>query len=123
MNFTDLLPELIALIINKLDDVSLTIFCFVNRYIRLTYLSQINKISKNKLCREISRNGNVDLLIWARQNGCLWDEYTCTFAALNNHLSLLKYAVHNGCPHFDNLYRIALRGRYAEMLKWLDTIN
>lgn len=35
---------------------------------------------------------------WARANGCLWDKNTCTCAANQCHLEVLKWARQNGCP-------------------------
>ena len=32
------------------------------------------------------------------ENGCPWDDYTCSNAALNGHLEILKWAHENGCP-------------------------
>jgi hypothetical protein len=42
--------------------------------------------------------GHLDLLKWARRNGCPWNEGTCTSAAKNGDLVLLKWARRNGCP-------------------------
>ena len=44
--------------------------------------------------------GCVRLLKWARENkrGTSWDSGTCLHAALNGHLSALKYLHENGCP-------------------------
>ena len=44
--------------------------------------------------------GSVRLLKWARENkrGTPWDSGTCVHAALNGHLSVLKYLHENGCP-------------------------
>ena len=38
----------------------------------------------------------------ARENGCPWDEYTCSNAAFNGHLDILKWARENGCPWDEN---------------------
>lgn len=43
-------------------------------------------------------NGYLKILQWARENGCPWDEDTCSFAALNGHLEVLQWARANGCP-------------------------
>src|ERR1700688_2361817 len=39
-----------------------------------------------------------NILKWARENGCPWDEVTCAYAALNGHLDILKWARENECP-------------------------
>jgi len=38
------------------------------------------------------------MLKYAHENGCPWDEYTCSFAAMHGHLECLKYAHEHGCP-------------------------
>ena len=45
---------------------------------------------KNDICRIAAENGWLDLLKWARQNGCNWDSNTCSNAAFNGHLEVLK---------------------------------
>jgi hypothetical protein len=37
-------------------------------------------------------------LKYAHENGCPWDEKTCSLAAENGQLECLKYAHENGCP-------------------------
>lgn len=32
------------------------------------------------------------------ENGCVWDERTCTYAAESERLDVLKYAHQNSCP-------------------------
>ena len=41
--------------------------------------------------------GHLDVLKWARENGCQWDSSTCRHAALNGHLDVLKWVWNNGC--------------------------
>jgi hypothetical protein len=36
-------------------------------------------------------NGKLDILKYARENGCEWDERTCANAASEGHLDCLKY--------------------------------
>ena len=55
------------------------------------------KFNKNEVCEIAAQNGWLDLLIWARQNGCEWDSYICSDAAYNGHLEVLKWARQNGC--------------------------
>ena len=37
-------------------------------------------------CENAAEFGLLEVLKWARANGCPWDEDTCTYAALNGHL-------------------------------------
>ena len=39
-----------------------------------------------------ARNGHLSVLKWARENGCEWNSWTCTYAAKNGHLDVLKWA-------------------------------
>ena len=55
-------------------------------------------------CRDIfvtirsAEGGELDCLTYAHENGCRWDERTCTAAARNQHLKCLTYLHENGCP-------------------------
>jgi hypothetical protein len=42
--------------------------------------------------------GHLEVLKWARANGCPWDAKTCETAAFNGRLETLKWAHANGCP-------------------------
>jgi hypothetical protein len=42
--------------------------------------------------------GHLEVLQWARQNGCEWDKWTCSYAAGRGHLEVLQWAHQNGCP-------------------------
>jgi hypothetical protein len=43
-------------------------------------------------------NGHLEILKWARDNGCPWNELTCSYAAEHGHLEVLKWAINNNCP-------------------------
>jgi hypothetical protein len=45
-----------------------------------------------------AKGGFLEVLRWARQNGCPWDEWTCTRAAEGGFLEMLQWAHENGCP-------------------------
>ena len=40
----------------------------------------------------------MDVLKYAHENRCPWDERTCSRAAEWGHLDVLEYARKNGCP-------------------------
>ena len=50
------------------------------------------------VCEYAARNGHLECLKYAHDNGCSWDERVCEYAARNGHLKCLKYAQDNGCP-------------------------
>eukprot|EP01044_Picomonas_judraskeda_P049315 COSAG03_NODE_28975_length_192_cov_10.784946_1_plen_47_part_10 len=39
----------------------------------------------------------MELLQWARANGCEWNAITCSAAAAGGHLEVLQWARANGC--------------------------
>ena len=42
--------------------------------------------------------GHLDVLQWAHESGCPWDETTCSGAARRGHLEVLQWARAHGCP-------------------------
>ena len=61
-------------------------------------LQLLIKYENLDLMHEISKNGFLNLMKYAHENGCPWNATTCSFAAQNGHLDCLKYAHENGCP-------------------------
>jgi len=47
-----------------------------------------NKFPQKSIVEYAITIRNLDLLKWAKQNGCPWDEYTCSLAAENGHLEV-----------------------------------
>ena len=45
-----------------------------------------------------AKNGHLEVLKWARANGCQWDWNTWMGAAINGHNEVHKWAIENGCP-------------------------
>ena len=71
----------------------------------------------------------MEVLRYAHENGCLWDEETCAAAAEGGHLNVLKYARKNGCPWNKEACLQSIRlgethsclGGQCEDTKWRDT--
>ena len=69
---------------------------------------------------------HLDVLKWARGNGCDWDSNTFTYTALNEHLDVLKWArdsliiFGNDCPW--NSWNLCIYHfkwiLHLEVLKW-----
>jgi len=98
----------------------------------LSYLSDEERIYIKKewenfdkivICKIAARNGWLDLLIWARQNGCEWDSWTCTYAAGNGHLEVLKWTRLNNCPWNERTCKFAAERNYTEIIEWLSKNN
>jgi hypothetical protein len=56
-----------------------------------------------------AKRGHLEVLKWARANGCPWTSDTCSYAAKGGHLQVLKWARANGCPWNWHAYRLACR--------------
>ena len=48
-------------------------------------------------CSFAAKNGNINLLKYLHKNGCIWDEETIGNAVKNGHYDCLIYAHENGC--------------------------
>ncbi len=51
-----------------------------------------------RTCAQAAMRGHLEVIQWARSQGCPWDSRTCTNAAGGGHLQVLKWAVEKGCP-------------------------
>ena len=71
-------------------------------------LDLCKKININHLCFYAARYGQLNILIWAHENGYPWDKYTCRYAA-HGHLDCLIYAYEHGCPYEKRLCEYAAR--------------
>ena len=50
-----------------------------------------------RVCMWAAKYGQLEVLQWAREHHCPWDARTCTFAAQYGHLAVLKWAREHGC--------------------------
>src|SRR4051812_5093758 len=64
----------------------------------LPALSQQTREQARAFCYFAALDGSLNLIKWARINGCPWDAYTCANAARGGHLEALQWARANGCP-------------------------
>jgi hypothetical protein len=64
-----------------------------------------------------SRRWALEMLQWARANGCPWDESTCSDAALGGHMAVLQWAHANGCLWNEDICGNLARGGYLAMLQ------
>ena len=55
-------------------------------------------VPKDNFCADAAAEGHLNVLRWARENGCPWDERTCKLAAEEGHLEVFNWACANGCP-------------------------
>ncbi|KAJ8612938.1 hypothetical protein CTAYLR_006194 [Chrysophaeum taylorii] len=62
--------------------------------------------------------GHLKVLTWARHHGCPWDAFTCSQAAVGGHLDVLKWARAGGCPWTEHACSCAALGGHLDILKW-----
>ena len=48
------------------------------------------------MCTEAAGGGQLEVLQWARANGCPWDNHTCRMAANGGHLNMMPWLRANG---------------------------
>ena len=115
----DIPSELIAMMLEMVDDVDVVVCEFVNKqWHHLLAPLKRNVPEKAKFCSRLASLGYLELLKWARTNGCPWDKRTCFEAAKGGHLELLKWAHANGCPWDKDTCFEAAKGGHLEVLQW-----
>ncbi len=50
------------------------------------------------LCAEAAWGGHLEVIKWLRANGCEWNEWTCINALAGGHAEVFKWARDNGAP-------------------------
>jgi hypothetical protein len=86
---------------------------------RLTLVRQVTKWREPKnLCNFAGQYGHLEVLQWARRNGCPWDERTCYWAAKGGHLEVLQWARLNKCPWDKRTCSDAAYQGHLEVLQW-----
>ena len=99
--------------LDELDAVNLGCLSALKRLQRRGHLSR-----QKYLCWAAARGGHLEVLQWARANGCPWDEMTCKGAALSGSLEVLQWLRANGCPWNEYTSSWAARGGHFEVLQW-----
>ena len=60
--------------------------------------------------------GHLEVLKWARDHDCPWNETTCTKAVEGGHLEVLKWARKHGCPWTAAMRDLAATKGYSDNL-------
>ena len=71
------------------------------------------------ICAEAAKRGHLEMLQWARTNGCPWNKMTCAWGARGGHFEMLQWAHANGCPWDEWTCAYAAKGGHLEVLQWL----
>ena len=70
------------------------------------------------VCAAAANNGYLNILKWARENECPWDETTCSWAASSGQFQTLKWAKDNGCPWNEDTITEALKQGHWNVAIW-----
>ena len=75
---TDLYDDIQNVLLQKLNNTDLIMLRHVNKYYHksVSCYGITNKTTRTLDCYEIVVNGYLEILKWARENGCDWDPYT-----------------------------------------------
>jgi hypothetical protein len=71
-----------------------------------------------KTCALIAKAGHLDVLQWARGHGCPWDKKACHAAARGGHLDVLMWVREQGCPWNEKTCHAAAAGGHLGVLQW-----
>lgn len=116
---TDLLRLILSYVARyPLSHINARFVCRRFRDLLLPPLSQKTRQQARYFCHFAARHGYLNLIKWARANGCPWDENTCYRAAEGGHLEMLIWARANGCPWDERTCSSAANGGHLEVLQW-----
>ena len=111
-------PEILDVVVQKLGWFQTT-FAMAGRTCREAVKRVPDtRVVPKSTCMYAAREGNLEVLQWARRNGCPWDEQTCAAAAKGGHLELLQWAHQNGCPWNEGTCTEAAEEGHLELLQW-----
>jgi hypothetical protein len=76
------------------------------------------RLDKRVVCEYAANYRQLEILQWARANGCPWNEFTCSGAAEGGHLEVLQWLRANGCKWDARTCTGAARGGLLGVLQW-----
>ena len=87
----------------------------------LEYLFQIGVpiIRSPELTCVPAMNGNLDILKWLHQNGCLADSFTSYFSAINGHLEIFKWFQSINCEWNESVWVTAIKYGKVNFIEYL----
>jgi hypothetical protein len=71
-----------------------------------------------RTCAVIARHGHQQVLRRARELDCPWGESTCAATAEGGHLDVLVWAREHGCQWDEETCDLAVEGGHLEVLRW-----
>ncbi len=76
---------------------------------------------KQEICSVAARGGHLEVLQWARSQGCPLDAWTCAHVAREGHVEVLQWLNSQGCLWNEmeqEICSVAARGGHLEVLQW-----
>ncbi len=71
-----------------------------------------------EVLRQATEGGHLEVLKWARANGCQWNSFTCAYVADGGHLEVQQWARANGCKWNSFTRVFAAQGGHLKVLQW-----
>ncbi len=117
--YFDMIPKSYFVKKNKIIVKALTAFLQMdNENIKLLQLVKDSSCDLSHFSYHAAFFGNLDVLKWAKENGCNLNDYVFINAACNGHLNILNWAKENSCSwNYDTSIYAAKNGQ-LESLKW-----
>ncbi len=100
-------------------DVNLLKFGAIHNIVEYCMIGLSRGYWTNTVCDISAKYGSLDVLKWARAQGCPWGSWTCTLAAKYGHFETLKWARTHGCEWSENTCSWAACCGHLEILQWL----
>ena len=100
-------------------DVNLLKFGAIHNLVEYCMIGLSRGYWTNTVCDISAKYGSLDVLKWARAQGCPWGSWTCTLAAKYGHFETLKWARTHGCEWSENTCSWAACCGHLEILQWL----
>jgi hypothetical protein len=90
----------------------------------LKYAHENGFLWNERTCYYAAESGRIDCLIYAHVNGCPWGGMTCYHAARGGHIECLMYAIENGCKWDYNIcLNAASRAGRIECINYITMIR
>ncbi len=106
--------ELLKFMIDKKCELQYVICDRANQYCNYQNWTNMHGC---EICRKAAQYGDLDILKWAKENGCKMPN-TCEIAAENGHLHIIKWAIRNGCKWNTEAFENAAKNGHLDIVGW-----
>lgn len=93
----------------------------VSKAIARVYAAKFAAVTAKDLTCASAKDGNLSLMLWARELGCIWDNSVFLKAVENGQIAIMQFLLDNDCPisREKEAFEAAAKGRKLETLEWL----